>query len=84
MRNPIRQLICDELYDRLAQLNLLNEKAVRDFEIKQRYLELREDGMRSADAIEVLLERYPYLQFDTLRKIIYSVKLPDELRGGCA
>jgi hypothetical protein len=80
MRNPIRQIISDELYDKLVQLNLLNQKAIRDFEIKQLYLELREAGTRSNDAIEALLEEYPYLQFDTVRKIIYSVKLPDELR----
>jgi hypothetical protein len=80
MRNPIRQIISDELFERLVQLDLLNEKAIRDFEIKQLYLELRESGMRSTEAIESLLEEYPYLQFDTVRKIIYSVKLPEEMR----
>ncbi len=86
MRNPIRQIIPDELYERLVQLDLLNQKAIRDFEIKQLYLDLRANGMRSADAIEALLEEYPYLQFDTVRKIIYSVKLPEELQeqGSCA
>lgn len=81
MRNPIRQIISDELYQKLVELNLLNHKAIRDFEIKQLYLELRDAGMRSADAIEALLEQYPYLQFDTVRKIIYSVKLPEEVRN---
>lgn len=35
--------------------------------------------MENAEAIEEILEAYPYLQFDTVRKIIYSVKLPEEI-----
>ncbi len=79
MVNPIRQIVSDELYDTLVQLNLLNQKVIRDFQIKRRYLELRDSGMRAADSIDLILEEYPYLQFDTVRKIIYSVKLPEEL-----
>ncbi len=79
MVNPIRQIVSDELYDTLVQLNLLNQKVIRDFQIKRRYLELRDSGMRAADSIDLILEEYSYLQFDTVRKIIYSVKLPEEL-----
>jgi len=79
MVNPIRQIVSDELYDTLRELNLLNQKVIRDFQIKRRYLELRDAGMRAADSIDLILEEYPYLQFDTVRKIIYSVKLPEEL-----
>jgi len=81
MTNPIYQLVSDELYLTLKKLNLLNKKVLRDFQIKRRYLEHREGGLRSADAIDAILEEYPYLQFDTVRKIIYSVKLPEELNG---
>ena len=84
MSNPIRQIVTDELYVKLIQLNLLNEKVIRDFLIKRRYLELRRNGFRSADAIESVLNDYPYLQFDTVRKIIYSVKLPEEMIIGQA
>lgn len=85
MSNPIRQIVSDELYSTLSELNLLNKKVLRDFQIKRRYLELRDGGMRSADSIESILEEYPYLQFDTVRKIIYSVKLPEELQSqACA
>ncbi len=79
MTNPINQIVSDELYETLVQLNLLNQKVIRDFEIKRCYLALRKQGMRAADAIEQVLEDYPYLQFDTVRKIIYSVKLPEEV-----
>jgi hypothetical protein len=77
--NPIYQIVSDELYSTLLRLNLLNKKVLRDFEIKRHYLALRNSGLRSADAIDEILEAYPYLQFDTVRKIIYSVKLPEEL-----
>ena len=79
MSNPIRQIVSDELYAQLVDLNLLNQKVLRDFQIKRRYLELRDSGLRSADSIDMILEEYPYLQFDTVRKIIYSVKLPEEV-----
>lgn len=79
MYNPINQIVPDELYQTLVKLNLLNQKVLRDFQIKRRYLELRDSGMRAADSIEIILEEYPYLQFDTVRKIIYSVKLPEEI-----
>ena len=81
MINPIHQIVSDELYATLVELNLLNKKVLRDFQIKRRYLELRHDGFRSADSIERILDEYPYLQFDTVRKIIYSVKLPEELEA---
>ena len=79
MSNPICQIVSDELYSKLVSLNLLNQKVIRDFQIKRRYLELRHRGFRSADAIEAVLDEFPYLQFDTVRKIIYSVKLPEEV-----
>ena len=74
MTNPIFQILSDELYGKLVELNLLNKKVIRDFQIKRRYLELRNDGMKSADAIESILDEYPYLQFDTVRKIVYDIK----------
>ena len=79
MVNPIRQLVSDDLYQTLVKFNLLNQKVIRDFQIKRRYLELRDSGMRASDSIDMILEEYPYLQFDTVRKIIYSVKLPEEM-----
>ncbi len=79
MYNPIREIVPDEVFATLAKLNLINKKVLRDFQIKKCYINLRESGMKSTEAIEHILDQYPYLQFDTVRKIIYSVKLPDEL-----
>lgn len=78
MSNPIRQILTDDLFSTLLELNLINLKVLRDFEIKREYKQLRREGMRSCEAIFELLERYPYLQYDTVRKIIYSVRLPEE------
>ena len=58
---------------------MINRKVLRDFEIKRKYKILRRQGLKSVEAIDALLEQYPYLQFDTVRKIIYSIKLPEEV-----
>ncbi len=79
MSNPIRQILPDDLFRALLDLNLLNRKVLRDFEIKREYKSLRSRGLKSAEAIDTLLDMYPYLQFDTVRKIIYSIKLPEEI-----
>ena len=79
MRNPMHPIVSDELFNTLCQLNLLNKKKIRDFEIKRYYRHLRDTGIRSGEAIDRILDHYPYLQFDTVRKIIYTVKLPEEV-----
>lgn len=79
MSNPIRQILPDDIFRMLLELNLINRKVLRDFEIKRQYKSFRRSGYKSAEAIEALLEMYPYLQFDTVRKIIYSIKLPEEV-----
>ena len=80
MSNPIRQILPDDLFRVLLELNLINRKVLRDFEIKREYKLLRRQGCKSSQAIDLLLDRYPYLQFDTVRKIIYSIKLPEEVQ----
>ena len=70
--NPIRELISDEVYFVLQQNKLLDEKAVRDFQIRRTFRKMRET-MSAGDAIDRLQELYPYLQFDTIRKIVYQV-----------
>ncbi len=78
MSNPIRQIVPDDLFSTLLELNLINLKALRDFEIRREYNHLRNQGKKSTDAIFELADRFPYLQYDTVRKIVYSVKLPGE------
>ncbi len=74
MSNPIPHIIPDQLFSQLYAMNLLNDKRLRDFEMRYMY-EQHKQTMPSYDAIEKVRELYPYLQFDTVRKIIYSVKM---------
>ncbi len=73
VHNPLSGLIGDEVYKLLESHNLLNEKGVRDYQIRQRFREMRSDDVPAYDAIESLREEYPYLQFDTIRKIVYKL-----------
>ena len=69
--NPLSAFIDDETYELLEQHGVLYEKAIRDYRIRQQYREMRRK-MSSSDAIETLREAHPYLQYDTIRKIIYA------------
>ncbi len=70
-QNPLSDLISDEIYELLNSRNLINEKSVRDYQIKKKFKALREQKVSASDAIERIREEYPYLQFDSIRKIIY-------------
>lgn len=70
--NPIPELINDEVYGLLNSRGLINEKSVRDYLIKKRFKDMRDSKVRASEAIDTLREEYPYLQFDTIRKIVYQ------------
>ncbi len=72
INNPLSELISDEIYLLLEKRGLIDKKSVRNFQIKKRFQELRrKNKMRAGEAIEKLREEYPYLQFDSIRKIVY-------------
>lgn len=71
-QNPLADLISDDIYDLLSSKGLINEKTVRDYQIKRKFKALRESKMSASDSIDLLREDYPYLQFDTIRKIVYQ------------
>ena len=72
LENPLSELISDEVYDILNSRGLINKKSVRDYMIRKRFDLLREKEISAGDAIEKIQEDYPYLQFDSIRKIIYN------------
>ena len=72
IENPLSELISDEVYDILNSRGLINKKSVRDYMIRKRFDLLREKEISAGDAIEKIQEDYPYLQFDSIRKIIYN------------
>jgi len=71
--NPLAGLISDEVYEVLEAHHLLSEKGVRDYRIRQQFRSLRDNNVPAYDAIEQLRDAYPYLQFDTIRKIVYKL-----------
>ncbi len=72
LENPISDLISDEIYELLFNKGLVNERAVRDYQIRKKFKTLRAQKFRTGDAIDALREEYPYLQFDTIRKIVHN------------
>ncbi|MGB1049310.1 MAG: hypothetical protein ACPG3U_06450 [Rhodothermales bacterium] len=71
--NPLDGLISDDIYDVLDDHNLLSEKGVRDYQIRKAFKTMRSQDVPAYDAIEMLREEHPYLQFDTIRKIVYKL-----------
>ena len=71
--NPLSNLISDEIYDLLNSHGLIDEKAVRDYQIRKKFKQLRAGKVSAGDAIDTIREDYPYLQFDTIRKIVYQI-----------
>lgn len=71
MENPVADIIPDDLFSKLDQLGLINEKGIRDYQIRKQFKELRNQIPASA-AIDRLRDLYPYLQYDTIRKIVYQ------------
>jgi len=71
--NPLSDLINDSTYTILYSKGLINEKSVRDYQIKRKFREMRNEKISATNAIDQLRELHPYLQFDTIRKIVYQI-----------
>ena len=72
--NPLSELISDETFNLLSSKGLINEKSLRDYQIRKKFKNLRSNNVNASDAIDALRREYPYLQFDTVRKIVYHIK----------
>jgi hypothetical protein len=71
--NPLSELISDDIFDLLDTHGLIDDKAVRDYQIRKKFKQLRSGKLSAGDAIDVIRAEYPYLQFDTIRKIVYQI-----------
>ncbi len=71
--NPLSDLINDTTYSMLFNKGLINEKSVRDYQIKRKFREMRNEKVSATNAIDQLRDLHPYLQFDTIRKIVYQI-----------
>jgi hypothetical protein len=72
LNNPISDLISDDIFELLNSRGLIHERAVRDYRIRVKFKALRAQKIRTGDAIDSLRDEYPYLQFDTIRKIVHN------------
>ena len=72
LSNPLSDLISDDIFELLFSRGLIHERAVRDYRIRMKFKALRAQKVRTGDAIDSLREEYPYLQFDTIRKIVHN------------
>jgi hypothetical protein len=70
--NPLRDLIDDQTFLELERHKLFSEKAIRDYQIRRIFKDMRQT-MSAGDAIDRIREMHPYLQFDTVRKIVYQI-----------
>ena len=73
IENPLSDLISDDIFELLDTHGLIDEKAVRDYQIRKKFKQLRAGKISAGDAIDTIREDYPYLQFDTIRKIVYQI-----------
>ncbi len=71
-QNPISELISDEIYELLNSRGLINERSVRDYLIRKKFRAMRKLKISAGEAIDTLRNEYPYLQYDTIRKIVYQ------------
>ncbi len=72
--NPISELVSDETYKILNEKNFLNGKEIRNYLMRNEFKKLRKTKISASKAIELVAEKFSNLEFDTVRKIIYSVK----------
>lgn len=71
--NPLQKYLDDKSFQMLLERGFLNERAIRDLYIKNRYDQLKEKT-RPKEIFQLLQEEFSYLSVETIRKIIYSKK----------
>ena len=75
--NPLSEFVPDALFADLLKHDLINPKSLRDFIIRRTYQRMREElHLSRRKAIQSLQKEYPYLQQDTLLKIVYRIANP--------
>lgn len=80
--NPVADLIPDEVFQLLRTHDLISEMGIRNYAIRQRYHVLREEqSLNTAQAMKKIQDEYPYLQLDTIRKIVYRIGPPSNRKS---
>lgn len=71
--NPLQKYLDDNSFQKLLEKGFLNERAIRDLYIKNRFDQLKEKT-RPKEVFQIIQEEFSYLSVETIRKIIYSKK----------
>ncbi|MCU7494207.1 MAG: hypothetical protein HF314_12995 [Ignavibacteria bacterium] len=69
--NPLEDLINQETFELLSKEGLLNKKKVREYQIIAKYHKLKSMDVTTQAAMGMLLEEFPDLCFETIKKITY-------------
>lgn len=70
-QNLLAGFLTDKQYFTLLKAGFFNPTALRNRYIYLRYHNLKQT-LTASDAIDILMEEFPELSFDSLKKIIYS------------
>ena len=69
--NPLKDFLDDEKFQLLWEKGFLNERAVRDHYIREKFSHLK-NQLRPKEILNMLQGEFPYLSTETIRKIVYS------------
>lgn len=69
--NPLRDYLNDEQFEQLWEKGFLNERAIRDYYIREKFSVLKHQ-LKPKDIIVMLQREFGYLSTETIRKIVYS------------
>lgn len=74
--NPVSDIVDKKTYEVLNKERVFSEKAIRDYIATKIFRYCRSElNMSAGDAIDTVREYYPYLRFDTVRKIVYNTNV---------
>ena len=69
--NPLKDFVDDGLFSLLWDKGFLNERAIRDHYIREKFCELKSE-QKPKEIIAELQREFPYLSVETVRKIVYT------------
>ncbi|MCK9209237.1 MAG: hypothetical protein M0P61_00235 [Ignavibacteriaceae bacterium] len=72
IKNPLGEIISDEQFEQLQKKGVLDFIAIRNIGIRKEYFRLRELRINSNACIELLMDEYKSLAFETIRKIVMN------------
>jgi len=73
--NPYSEIITNEQFEWLKSHGVLSEgkieTKIRNKEIRAKFKKLKAEGHRTPEVMDMLCEEYPYIGWDSIKKIAY-------------